>query len=157
MVTEQQKQLSPEAAEIHTLAIMYFNNAEMALLYEDGALQEPMNGELHAIAAKQAEERDKRYGKLLTQIVERLLTPGEVSFDKIIEQSIDSDHGAIQSFENRGGSFSAWLHQLKTDTIDSTAKITLKLMEDSEKLQAILKTIEVMRLTIIEVLKEDES
>lgn len=123
MVTEYQLNLK---AEIHTLAINYFDNAGLALLYDRGLAVQRLDGQLRQVAEELLANKDKYYKELLTQIVARLLTSGKADFDRIIEQSIDPNHGSIKSFEGYGGSFSGWLHQLKTDIINDLAASAVK-------------------------------
>ena len=152
MVAEQQKQLSSEVI-IHDLTMRYFEAAGLALSCDESLQQSPMSGDRRQVAERHAETRDKLHSRLLTHIVRRLLTSnGEVSFDQIIERSIDPNDAHVVVFERYGGSFSGWLQQLKSDTIDATAKMTVKLIEDNEKLEGILEETEAMKLSIMGIL-----
>lgn len=153
MVTEQQKQSSPEA-DIHNLAINYFENAGVALFYERGLEVEPLNSKFREVVDEHSANKDKYYSQLLTQVVDRLLTPGEVDFNEIINESIDPTHGSVRYFEEHGGCFSGWLHQLKSDTIDATAIITRTLREDNDRLRDILRTTKGAEQSVVDVLSE---
>ena len=76
---------------------------------------------------------------------------GEISFDEIIDQSIDPNHGSVRSFEEHGGSFSAWLHQLKSDTINALVAYTkLIASKDIEERKSIVQDL------VVKVLSAEE-
>ena len=60
MAVEQKRQLSSEIA-IQNLAINYFENAAMALSYEEGSAIKPLDGEFRRVAEEHLVNKDEYY------------------------------------------------------------------------------------------------